>query len=154
MPDGHDTITTTSGRRIRLTDVDLRIPYSMYCTLFNCSFNHLGEMLQNFRPREQPHLELRFLEPVSRLVAGSSITLFEHTYPRLGPIIVSTSVEAATTFFRTGQPDWNATGTVDLHTRIWRELHFFTTGVVQVNGSGGGLELDHGELTVGIRLEH
>jgi len=152
MPDPDGTIVTRSGRRIRLTDVNLRVPYSMYCRLYNCSFDQLGHMLQNFKPHEQPHLELRFLQPVSRLVAGSSLTLFEHTYPRLGPVVVQTGVDAATTFFRTGNPDWNATGTVDLRTRVWGELHFFVNGEVQVNGSANGLELDHGQFMFGFRL--
>jgi hypothetical protein len=152
MPNG-DTITTASGRRIRLVDVNLRVPYSMYCTLYNCSFEHLEYMLQNFRPREQQHLELRFLQPVSRLVAGSSITLFEHTFPRIGPVVVQSGIDAATTFFRSGNPNWNATGSIDLRTRVWGELHFFANGEVQVNGSAHGLELDHGQFMFGFRLQ-
>ncbi|MGH9247659.1 MAG: hypothetical protein ACRD29_25780 [Acidimicrobiales bacterium] len=151
MPDP-GTITTSSGRQLRLTDLNLRVPYSMYCTLYGCSFDHLGHMLQNFKPLQQPNLQLNFLEPVSKLIAGSSVSLFEYTYPRVGPVVVQTGLEAATNIFRTGTPDMNATGNVELRTRVWRELHFYVNGEVQVNGSANGLELDHDQFTFGFKL--
>ncbi|HEY0637855.1 MAG TPA: hypothetical protein VGD67_09430 [Pseudonocardiaceae bacterium] len=149
-----DPVIVTPRGRLRLTGLDLRVPYTLYCRLYDCSFDQLGRTLENFRPLEQPHLELRFLQPVSRLVAGSGVTLIEHTFPRLGPVVVETGVTAATDFFRTGRPDFNATGTVDLRARVWRELHFYVNGELQVNGGAQGLEVDHGQFTFGFRLSH
>jgi hypothetical protein len=151
--DDGSTVTTHGGRRIRLTDIDLRVPYSMYCTLYDCSFNQLDTMFQNFQPAEVPNLRLTFLEPVSRLVAGSTISLFEHTFPRIGPVVITTGVDAATTFFQSGNPDVQATGNAEIRAQVWRELHFFANGEIQVNGSASGLELDHGQFTFGFRLE-
>jgi hypothetical protein len=151
--DDGSTVTTHSGGRIRLTDVNLRVPYSLYCTLYDCSFDHLEQMLLHTPPAQIPNLRLSFLEPVSRLVAGSTISLFEYSFPRIGPVVVTTGVDAATTFFQTGNPDAQVTGTAEIRAQVWRELHFYANGEVQVNGSANGLELDHGQFTFGFRLE-
>jgi hypothetical protein len=46
----------------------------MCCRRYGCSFDQLGHMPQHFEPQEQPHLEPRFLEPVSNPDWNSTVS--------------------------------------------------------------------------------
>lgn len=149
MPDG---IVTQSGRHLDVSGLNLQVPYRLDLGLGDTSFDQLGQMLANFQPRQQTGLQLQFLTPVSRLVGGASLTLFEQTYPRVGPVVVETGVDAATRFFQTGDPSLSATANAEVRTRVWRELWFYVNGEVRITASSSGLEVDHGQFTFGFRL--